>query len=182
MLAPGPFKPVKAEFMVDHDMHREEMLLDAALIDRLLAHKGPIIPVGTTALRCLESLYWLGTLLHMQQNSDVIPEISQFTAYDTIETPKPHTALLTLQQFLSKSDRAVSAFTALMIAPGYRFRLSTALITNFHQPQSTLLLLVAAAIGEDWRRVYKHALNGPYRFLSYGDSSLLWIKPENRVL
>lgn len=179
----GTFKPVKAEAMVDHPMHREEMVLDTALIDRLLNHLGPIVPVGTTALRCLESLYWLGVLLHQQPASDELPEIGQFTPYDSFEPIDIKTALLTLQQFLKRHSQKgpLPAFTALMIAPGYRFRLADALVTNFHQPQSTLLLLVAAALGEDWRRLYDHALAESYRFLSYGDSSLLWIKPENRI-
>jgi len=178
----GTFKPVKAKSMADHDMHREEMLLDAGLIDRLLSHQGPIVPVGTTALRCLESLYWLGALLYLQPESKELPEIDPFTPYDTVQTVDVKTSLLTLQQYLSKSSQQpLPAFTALMIAPGYRFRLAHGLVTNFHQPQSTLLLLVAAAIGADWRVLYEHALAGPYRFLSYGDSSLLWIRPENRI-
>lgn len=177
----GTFKPVKAEAMVNHDMHREEMVIDEALIDRLLNHSGPIIPVGTTALRCLESLYWLGVLLHKAENATELPEIGQFTPYDTAEPIDTRSALLTLQQFLSKSTtKPQPAFTALMIAPAYRFRLAHGVITNFHQPQSTLLLLVAAAIGQDWKKVYDHALAGPYRFLSYGDSSLLWIQSQNR--
>lgn len=178
----GTFKPVKADAMADHDMHREEMMITPALIDRLLKHDGPIIPVGTTALRCLESLYWLGVLLQQQPETDELPEIGQFTPYDSKTAPGIKAALLTLQQYLSdKKQHFLPAYTALMIAPGYRFRLAQAVITNFHQPQSTLLLLVAAAIGADWKKVYDHALAGPYRFLSYGDSSLLWIKPENRV-
>lgn len=178
----GTFKPVKAEAMADHDMHREEMLITPALIDRLLQHDGPIVPVGTTALRCLESLYWLGIMLQQQPEPETLPEIGQFTPYDTPNTPDTRSALLTLQQYLlNKKLPFLPAYTALMIAPGYSFRMAEAVITNFHQPQSTLLLLVAAAIGGDWKKVYEHALVGSYRFLSYGDSSLLWIRPENRT-
>ncbi len=178
----GTFKPVKAEAMAGHNMHREEMVIDSALVARILNHNGPIIPVGTTALRCLESLYWLGVLLQKTPDAEVLPEINQFTPYDIPETPNTHAALLSLQQYLQKTKQgALPAYTALMIAPAYRFRLAEAVITNFHQPQSTLLLLVAAAIGADWKKVYEHALAGPYRFLSYGDSSLLWINRENRL-
>ncbi len=171
----GTFKPVKAEQLGDHPMHREEMILDAGLIDRLLRHKGPVVPVGTTALRCLESIYWLGALLLQQPEKPDLPEVSQFTPYDLISPPETTAALLALKERL---HQRTPAFTSVMIAPGYHFRLASGLITNFHQPNSTLLLLVAAALGDDWRRLYDHALATDYRFLSYGDGSLLWFEKE----
>jgi len=176
----GTFKPVKAATMAEHDMHREELLIDTALIDRLLTHDGPIIPVGTTALRCVESLYWMGALL-LKEDAD-LPEIHQFTPYEFEHPPTIKEALTRLKHQLTKlGDARVPAFTALMIAPGYQFRIADALITNFHQPNSTLLLLVSAAIGNAWKQVYEHALANDYRFLSYGDSSLLWIDSQAKT-
>jgi S-adenosylmethionine:tRNA ribosyltransferase-isomerase len=178
----GTFKPVKSDTMGEHPMHREEMVVDADFIAQILAQKGPRIAVGTTALRCLESLYWLGCLIDQLQlkPGQELPEIEQFTPYDNQGHLSTTAALLTLQQWLADSgQKKLIAYTALMIAPGFKFRLASGLITNFHQPQSTLLLLVAAALGPDWRKVYTTALAHQYRFLSYGDGSLLWIAPEN---
>ncbi len=171
----GTFKPVKAETMAGHEMHREEIVVTKTLLQRLLAHQGPIIPVGTTSLRTLESLYWMGCML---QPSDArLPEPGQFTAYELAAELSPKEALQRLLQWLeARQLEQVIAYTAIMIAPGYQFKLTKALITNFHQPQSTLLLLIAAALGEQWKHVYQHALEHDYRFLSYGDSSLLWFK------
>ncbi|MDP2187297.1 MAG: S-adenosylmethionine:tRNA ribosyltransferase-isomerase [Sphingobacteriaceae bacterium] len=171
----GTFKPVKAETMAGHEMHREEIVVTKSLLQRLLTHQGPIIPVGTTSLRTLESLYWMGCML---QPSDArLPEPGQFTAYELAAALSTEEALARLLQWLeARQLEQVIAYTAIMIAPGYRFKLAKALITNFHQPQSTLLLLIAAAVGEQWKRIYEHALQHDYRFLSYGDSSLLWFE------
>jgi S-adenosylmethionine:tRNA ribosyltransferase-isomerase len=171
----GTFKPVKAETMAGHEMHREEIVITKSLLQRLLTHQGPIVPVGTTSLRTLESLYWMGCML--QTNDARLPEPGQFTAYELAAELSPREALQRLLQWLeARQLEQVIAYTAIMIAPGYRFKLAKALITNFHQPQSTLLLLIAAAVGSQWKGIYEHALQHDYRFLSYGDSSLLWFE------
>ena len=135
----------------------------------------PIIPVGTTSMRSLESLYWLGA--KVLQQPELPPQeltVSQWQAYESINTPAPADALNALLHYMARQGTGyLHASTQIIIAPGYTFRVCNGLITNFHQPESTLLLLVSALIGEDWHQVYQHALNNGYRFLSYGDSSLL---------
>ncbi|MFN3528641.1 MAG: S-adenosylmethionine:tRNA ribosyltransferase-isomerase [Bacteroidia bacterium] len=175
----GTFKPVKAETMAGHEMHREEVVLSKQLLQTLLQHQGPVVPVGTTSLRSLESLYWMGCML---QASDArLPEPGMFTPYEMAAHLSVRDALQKLLDWLeARNLDEVIGHTALMIAPSYRFRLAHALITNFHQPQNTLLLLVAAAVGENWRSLYAHALAQEYRFLSYGDSSLLWFEEDEQ--
>ncbi|MDB5262413.1 MAG: S-adenosylmethionine:tRNA ribosyltransferase-isomerase [Adhaeribacter sp.] len=172
----GTFKPVKAPEMAQHNMHGEEIFVSAAAISQVLNHlPEPIIPVGTTSLRTLESLYWLG--VRVTETPDLpVPEllVPQWLPYETVSPPSPAAALQALLVYLKKHQQEhLRATTQLIIAPGYNFKLISGLITNFHQPESTLLLLVSALIGPDWRRVYEHALANDYRFLSYGDSSLL---------
>lgn len=172
----GTFQPVKAEAMADHPMHSEPLIVQASLLRQLLAHRPrPVVAVGTTSLRTLESLYWLGTAL--LQNPGAAPTelaVSQWQPYAEGPAPTPSEALQALLAYLDATgSAAIEARTRLLIAPGYRFRLVQGLITNFHQPESTLLLLVAALLGPGWRAVYDHALAHGYRFLSYGDSSLL---------
>jgi S-adenosylmethionine:tRNA ribosyltransferase-isomerase len=172
----GTFQPVKADTMADHPMHAEPIIVQASLLRQLLAHRaaaaGPVIAVGTTSLRTLESLYWLGAALAHDPNAPL--EVSQWQPYADGPAVAPSAALQALLDYLERTgSAAVEASTRLLIAPGYRFQLVQGLITNFHQPESTLLLLVAALIGPAWRQVYDHALAHGYRFLSYGDSSLL---------
>ncbi|MGV3504370.1 MAG: S-adenosylmethionine:tRNA ribosyltransferase-isomerase [Adhaeribacter sp.] len=172
----GTFKPVKAAEMAGHDMHGEEIYVEARALRQLLGHlPGPLIAVGTTSLRTLESLYWLGLLL--ARNPETGPgqlQVPQWLPYEAGEDLAPAAALQVLLDFLSRHQLDhLRANTQVLIAPGYRFRLVKGLVTNFHQPESTLLLLVSALIGQDWHRVYQHALDQGYRFLSYGDSSLL---------
>jgi S-adenosylmethionine:tRNA ribosyltransferase-isomerase len=172
----GTFKPVKSAEMAGHNMHGEEIYVEAALIARLLDHlPDPLIPVGTTSLRTLESLYWLG--LQLVRAPDLAPaslHVPQWLPYEDAGQVSPQQALQALLNFLNKHQSGhLRATTQLLIAPGYKFKLVTGLVTNFHQPESTLLLLVSALIGPDWRKVYDHALQHGYRFLSYGDSSLL---------
>ncbi|MGV3588246.1 MAG: S-adenosylmethionine:tRNA ribosyltransferase-isomerase [Adhaeribacter sp.] len=172
----GTFKPVKAEEMAQHNMHGEEIFVSAAAINQLLHHlPQPIIPVGTTSLRTLESLYWLGVMI--LQQPELSPEylqVPQWLPYETLVIPEPAEALTVLLNYLRKHQlEHLRATTQIILAPGYTFKLVRGLVTNFHQPESTLLLLVSALIGDDWRRVYEHALANDYRFLSYGDSSLL---------
>ena len=172
----GTFKPVKASEMAQHNMHGEEIFVPAAAITQLLNHlPQPIIPVGTTSLRTLESLYWLG--VRIAQNPGLpIQElvVPQWLPYETPAPPEPTEALIALLTYLQKHQLThLRANTQIIIAPGYKFKLISGLVTNFHQPESTLLLLVSALIGPAWRQVYEHALANNYRFLSYGDSSLL---------
>ncbi|WP_400193857.1 S-adenosylmethionine:tRNA ribosyltransferase-isomerase [Hymenobacter sp. B81] len=170
----GTFQPVKADVMDDHLMHAEPISADAGLLRQLLAHPPrPVLAVGTTSLRSLESLYWLG--VGLLRDGELPAVLDQWTPYQPEPAPVPAAeALGALLRYLdARGSDAIQASTRLLIAPGYRFRVVQGLITNFHQPESTLLLLVAALLGPDWRRVYDHALSHDYRFLSYGDSSLL---------
>ena len=172
----GTFKPVKAEKMADHDMHAEQIIVSKELIEKLLAHlPNPVIPVGTTSMRTLESLYWLGVKVRENPSLKISElEVNQWQPYEA-KTDIPVTeALQAILTFLAQNDTDfLPASTQIIIAPGYEFKICSGLITNFHQPGSTLLLLVAALVGENWKKIYAHALANNYRFLSYGDSSLL---------
>jgi S-adenosylmethionine:tRNA ribosyltransferase-isomerase len=174
----GTFKPVKTEMMKDHEMHAEYFTVSKITIQNLIDHLDKnIIAVGTTSLRTLESLYWLGAKSSIV-NDEWSNEISQWEVYDhnkkMISTKE---ALENLVKWMTTKDlNTLSAKTQIIIAPGYQFKIVNGLITNFHQPQSTLLLLVAAFIGKDWKKVYDYALESNFRFLSYGDGSLLWRK------
>jgi S-adenosylmethionine:tRNA ribosyltransferase-isomerase len=176
----GTFKPVKSEVIGDHDMHAEyfDVPLDTIKNLYLQYQNGNVVAVGTTTLRTLESLFLMGSklLVHPDQELPAL-EIKQWDAY----APE-HAQTTVLQAFEAlinwmetrNLDRMV-AKTQLLIAPGYRVRTIQALVTNFHQPNSTLLLLVAAIVGADWRRIYQYALDGDFRFLSYGDGSILFL-------
>jgi len=173
----GTFRPVKAETMGGHDMHEERILISRDAIADLLAtvtgkRGSRIVAVGTTSLRTLESLYWIGSTLPESTGKEI--SLGQWQPYESVSGPSPAAALENiLKQLDATGSNVLSATTKLLVAPGYRFKLVDALITNFHQPDSTLLLLVAAFVGGDWRKIYDHALSHDYRFLSYGDSSLL---------
>ena len=169
----GTFKPVKADRMEEHIMHSEWFDAKRETVEKLknnLAHA--IVAVGTTSLRAIESLYWLGCKI---TRSSVVAPISQWEPYEQDNNIAPADALQAVLDWMknNNTERIISK-TGIIIAPGYRPKIAKALITNFHQPGSTLLLLVAALIGDDWRKVYDHALKNEYRFLSYGDGSLLW--------
>lgn len=173
----GTFLPVKSATMDQHSMHSEQVRIPLSMLQQLSEqlNNGPVIPVGTTALRTLESIYWHGVKLLRQNGSNGI-DIDQWEPYSYVESdlPTAQNALnAVIQNLTEKDDQQLSGETKLLIAPGYTFRFATGLVTNFHQPQSTLLLLVAAFLGKDWRNVYDHALASDYRFLSYGDGSLL---------
>lgn len=176
----GTFQPVKAEQMEGHPMHTEPILVTSELLSQLLFHRPrPVVAVGTTSLRTLESLYWLGVGLLQDAGRAAGGEllVTQWQPYEMMELAasiSPEEALTALLHHLRATGTdTIQASTRLLIAPGYKFRLIDGLITNFHQPESTLLLLVAALLGPGWRDVYDHALAHGYRFLSYGDSSLL---------
>lgn len=171
----GTFLPVKSPYMGDHAMHTEQVRIPRSTVELLVRTLGqaPIIPVGTTALRTIESLCWFGDDLLLSSTPRQM-EVGQWRPYeaDAQDTRAALEAVLRWLEVQGLSE--VTGRTAMLIAPGYRFRLADALVTNFHQPGSTLLLLVAAFIGPEWRSVYEHALRNGYRFLSYGDGSLLW--------
>lgn len=174
----GTFKPVKAETMDEHEMHAEQLYITKAFVEKLvnqLKQDKPVVPVGTTSMRSLESLYWLGVKLQSQPGASKQElHVDQWSAYEAEKAPQAVDALQTLLTYMEASQTDhLHASTQIIIAPGYSFRICAGLITNFHQPESTLLLLVSALIGENWRKVYQHALEHDYRFLSYGDSSLL---------
>ncbi|MDR1678391.1 MAG: S-adenosylmethionine:tRNA ribosyltransferase-isomerase [Prevotellaceae bacterium] len=184
----GTFKPVKSEQIADHAMHAELFSVQRETIANLLAHLGHIVAVGTTSVRTLESLYYIGLKLQREPAARDL-SVSQWEAYKDITCPflrkeiagqagKYISAAQALQHILDYLDRnkldCLQTSTQILIAPGYRFHIVDSIITNFHQPQSTLLLLVSAYLGGDsWRTMYDYALANDFRFLSYGDSSLL---------
>ena len=171
----GTFKPVKSELIADHEMHEEYIEVHRGLIERIIAAGGSAVAVGTTSVRTLESLYFLGEKV---SENPAIEEselcVGQWEPYNREHTLSTVEALTALLQWLdAKGLDRVHSHTRIMIAPGYTFRIVKAIVTNFHQPKSTLLLLVSAFIGGNWRKVYDFALENGFRFLSYGDSSLL---------
>jgi S-adenosylmethionine:tRNA ribosyltransferase-isomerase len=173
----GTFKPVKSEMMSSHEMHAEFIEVKKSLLEKLSSGKNtPVIAVGTTSLRTLESLYWIGVKIH--NNKKVQAEelhVQQWEPYESSSDLSLKQALRSLISWMDeRNSTTLITRTSLLIAPSYRFRVADILITNFHQPRSTLLLLVAAFIGEDWKRVYTYALENGFRFLSYGDSCLLF--------
>ena len=167
----GTFKPVKSETISGHEMHSEFISVKRTTIERLIAHGGRAVAVGTTSVRTLESLYYLGVRAY---NRQPLTEVEQWEPY---ETSPSLTAVEALQALLAWMDEngldVLHTSTRIIIVPGYSYHIVERLITNFHQPQSTLLLLVSALIGNDWHKVYDYALSHEFRFLSYGDSSIL---------
>lgn len=177
----GTFKPVRSETMEGHEMHAEWMEVSRHTltdIQRQVKLGRPVIPVGTTSCRTLESLYWIGLQLN---NGVSLKEggiaVTQWLPYDhRFELISAEQALQAIIDHLDSRDQdKLITRTQIIIAPSYQFKIVRGLITNFHQPESTLLLLIAAITGDDWKRIYQHALTGNYRFLSYGDGSLLWL-------
>jgi S-adenosylmethionine:tRNA ribosyltransferase-isomerase len=169
----GTFKPVKSMSMKDHEMHSEEIIVSKSTLHGMLKNSENLFAVGTTSLRTLESLFWIGLKLSKGINN---LQIHQWDAYD-LEIPSDFNYKIALEAVLNYMEKnkqdCLKTKTQLLIAPGYMIRSVKGLITNFHQPNSTLLLLIAALVGNDWRKIYNHALANNYRFLSYGDSSLL---------
>ena len=179
----GTFKPVKSESMQGHDMHAEHFTVTKRFIQNLIDHLNKnVIAIGTTSLRTLESLYWLGVKQSAVVQQSAVSsqrsavEVTQWEVYENNrQAISPKEALNNLIKWMDKKGLdSLTAKTQIMIAPGYQFKIVNGLVTNFHQPQSTLLLLVAAFIGDNWRKVYDYALKNNFRFLSYGDGSLLW--------
>lgn len=174
----GTFLPVKGDDVANHVMHSEVCHVSRTIIEALLRHKGSIVAVGTTSVRTLESLYYLA-LNHIDELTDnpsaeKLPHIDQWEPYQKEHYKESHTLLETLLRKMQEQSLEVLFFsTALFIIPGYSFHYTSRLITNFHQPKSTLLLMISAFIGDDWKQLYQHALQNEYRFLSYGDACLL---------
>lgn len=172
----GTFKPVKSEDIEGHDMHTEYICVHRQTLEKLIRHNAEAIAVGTTCVRTLESLYYIGLKLSRNPNaSESELHVNQWEPYDDANDGQP--ALNMVKLIIDYLDRnglyALHTSTQIIIAPGYKYRIVKMLITNFHQPRSTLLLLVSAFINGDWRKVYDYALANGFRFLSYGDSSLL---------
>ncbi len=171
----GTFKPVKSEEIEGHSMHTEYISVRRQTLQKLIAHGGAAIAVGTTSVRTLESLYYMGCKL--AQNPDLSEQqlhVNQWEPYETTPTLTAVEALQNVLDYLVRNDLPVlHSSTQIIIAPGYEYKIVKILVTNFHQPQSTLLLLVSAFVKGDWRKIYDYALSHDFRFLSYGDSSIL---------
>jgi S-adenosylmethionine:tRNA ribosyltransferase-isomerase len=178
----GTFKPVKSEEIEGHEMHTEFICVRRSTIQKLLDHNASAIAVGTTSVRTLESLYYMG--LKVMQNPDLSEDqlhVAQWEPYESekgkVNSEEFTTAVQALQALLSWMEahdlQVLHSSTQIIIAPGYDYKIVKMLVTNFHQPQSTLLLLVSAFVKGDWRKIYDYALAHDFRFLSYGDSSLL---------
>lgn len=174
----GTFKPVKSVEIEDHAMHSEYICVPRASIEKLLCHGGHCTAVGTTSVRTVESLYYIGVKLLQNPNaSERDLEVEQWMPYEMPDKWKQTTAMEALQAIADYLDRnalkVLHTNTRIIIAPGYTYHIVERMVTNFHMPKSTLLLLVSAFIGDDWRKAYAYALDNGFRFLSYGDSSLL---------
>ena len=168
----GTFLPVKSSLVSEHTMHREPFVVKLELLEKLLNRQGKLVAVGTTSVRILESLYYIGVkCIENGTPSDV----GQWEPYEREYPYTMNEALEALTAYMkSRSLTEIQLGTRIIIVPGYRFRLVDVLVTNFHQPQSTLLLLVSAFVGGDWKSIYDYALSHDFRFLSYGDSSILF--------
>jgi S-adenosylmethionine:tRNA ribosyltransferase-isomerase len=184
----GTFKPVKAARMEEHEMHAEFIDVEKSFIemlrDKFTAGNQNIIAVGTTSLRTLESLYWMGAKIIAGNNTIENISVNQWDPYELMpqnELPSTAVALGTLSKWMEQNSltRLITK-TQIIIAPGYRFKIIDGLVTNFHQPQSTLLLLVAAITNGQWKPMYDYALQNDFRFLSYGDGCLIWLDPSAR--
>lgn len=171
----GTFKPVKATQIKDHEMHVEYIVVKRETIVQLLQHLGRIVAVGTTSVRTLESLYHIGAgiLRGEKADSEGTFYVRQWSVYENTSITAQEALTAILSYVDHEGITELRAGTQIIIAPGYVYRVVNKILTNFHQPQSTLLLLVSAFVGEDWKRIYDYALGHDFRFLSYGDSSLL---------
>ena len=167
----GTFRPVKSEDIGGHDMHTEHIAVRRQTIERLLTHNSEAIAVGTTSVRTLESLYYMGVLASQGKEDLHVPQWMPYEYDNSLSATEALTALL--RYLDERNEEILHSSTQIIIAPGYKYHIVRRMITNFHQPQSTLLLLVSAFIGERWHDVYDYALAHDFRFLSYGDSSLL---------
>ncbi|MGJ3235699.1 S-adenosylmethionine:tRNA ribosyltransferase-isomerase [Marivirga sp.] len=170
----GTFQPIKTENVLEHDMHCEQIQIEKSTIEFLAKADNPIIAVGTTSIRSLESAYWFGVqLINNETDSFHIKKLYPYElGYENL--PNKKDSFQAILKFLNENNLdTLHGDTEIFIFPGYKFQVVDGLITNFHQPESTLMLLIASFIGDDWQKVYEQALKNDYRFLSYGDSSLL---------
>jgi S-adenosylmethionine:tRNA ribosyltransferase-isomerase len=179
----GTFKPIKTKNILEHEMHCEHFYFSAGTIEDLIENHGRIIAVGTTSVRTLESIYLLGSkLINNPAARNYELSLGQWEAYNMDSAATVREALEELLNLMKeKNVTGLNASTSIMIVPGYKFRMIEGLITNFHQPDSSLLLLISAWIGEKWKEVYRYALENDFRFLSYGDSSLLTKKEPEKA-
>jgi S-adenosylmethionine:tRNA ribosyltransferase-isomerase len=171
----GTFQPVKTRNIYEHEMHCEHFSVNARAIEEILQHYGKVIAVGTTSVRTLETLYWLGVKL-IQKRSDNFSGLSlgQWEAYELTGNVSAEKSLEAVLRYMyERKINYLEAVTSIMIVPGYEFRTTNGIVTNFHQPRSTLLLLISAFTGNRWKDIYTFALENGFRFLSYGDTSLL---------
>lgn len=176
----GTFLPVKTDKVEDHIMHAEFIEVSKETIEYLATTNESIIAVGTTSLRTLESLYWMG--VKIKRNANITPAALALSQWETLELNTVSIdykeALKGIVEWMHQNNlNNLISSTQLIITPGYSFKVVKGLVTNFHQPKSTLLLIIAAIVGDQWRAVYEHALKNEYRFLSYGDGCLFWITP-----
>jgi S-adenosylmethionine:tRNA ribosyltransferase-isomerase len=176
----GTFRPVSADTIAGHEMHEEHFEVDIEALQVLTGETNKIIPVGTTSMRTLESLYWIGVKLlkEGELTEQQIFTLSQWEDKDlSMQSPPPKSVVFKwlIAQLLAKGITKLRGKTGICIVPGYQFRVCDGLITNFHQPRSTLLLLIAAMVGDKWKYIYETALASDYRFLSYGDGCLIML-------
>ena len=171
----GTFRPVKSEEIAGHDMHTEYISVNRQTIEKLLKHGGETTAVGTTSVRTIESLYYIGVILESRpEASQEELHVKQWMPYENETNITPIQALQNILDYMERNHLdALHTSTQIIIAPGYEYKIVKRIVTNFHQPQSTLLLLVSAFVKGDWRKIYDYALSHDFRFLSYGDSSLL---------
>ena len=169
----GTFQPLKTDNLLEHTMHHEKVVISKQFIQVLAETEQKVIAVGTTSVRSLESLYWLGVQLENNTFSNDFPEILQWEPYESSSVIPVKKALQNIVCFLNETGKNELQFsTQIIIVPGYEFKIINGMFTNFHQPQSTLLLLIGAFLGNEWKNVYDFALTNNFRFLSYGDSNL----------
>lgn len=168
----GTFLPVKSSLVSEHTMHREPFVVTLSFLESLLNRRGNVVAVGTTSVRTLESLYYVGAKCI---ETGMPQDVEQWDPYEKEYSYTLEETLTALISYMRDNGMdSIQTGTRIIIVPGYRFKVVDVLVTNFHQPQSTLLLLISAFVGGDWKTIYDHALNDGFRFLSYGDSSLLF--------
>lgn len=167
----GTFQPIKVQNVVEHQMHSEQIVFDKTFVRQLTENLSFVIPVGTTSMRSLESLYWFGVKLLQGEQTFFIEKLYPYNQTESVSAEASIRAVLAYME-AGNMEQLVGE-TEIFIFPGYQFRICKGIITNFHQPDSTLILLVAALVGENWKKIYDFALENHFRFLSYGDSSLL---------
>lgn len=168
----GTFKPVNADRIADHEMHAEFLEVTKNCVLSILNCEGRVVAAGTTSMRTLESLYWMGVRVIEGKSPDVVEQWEPYLSHSTYTKQEALEALL--KHMEANGRESVCAHSSICIAPGYNFKICSGLQTNFHQPKSTLLLLIAATVGIKWKDIYSHALENNYMFLSYGDTMLIW--------